>query len=418
MTRTDIIQAAFKVWGRELYKTTSLSDIARELKVSKPALYRHFKNKQELLDAMYGYYFDQYTGFVKEGFEKAIQTPDIMESMLILIRTLSEYYARHTDAFVFSLIRVYGSQDHGAMMEQLLSRGIDMRKLKRFEKYAAEYPSAIQLIVISMTFWNSHFCRFGKKAGEDPTEEAIQEVISSIEEKISAGLGLNKEQVEKLDFGRLEELVKSRKIEEADNGDLLKGVIAAVAEAGPWCVSMEMVARRSGLSKSSLYSHFKNKKDMIRQLFLTEFERIANHAKVGALLSAAPEEQFYLAIFSIADYLRSRPEILIAMDWLRTRKPEMGKPVPPRVFNIFSGIKIEALEQTADAEPPGADRTTQWILFLLVNTLMWWRRRLNLGSPQYDEKIQYDKAAFADLPDSSIRKLYRFLTLGIKGFQV
>jgi AcrR family transcriptional regulator len=42
---------------------------------------------------------------------------------------------------------------------------------------------------------------------------------------------------------------------------------------------MEMVARRSGLSKSGLYAHFKNKQDMLNRFFITEFTRIANYAK-------------------------------------------------------------------------------------------------------------------------------------------
>jgi AcrR family transcriptional regulator len=419
MTQQNIIETAFKVWGRELYRTTSLSDIACELKVSKPALYRHFKNKQELLDAMYKYYFDQYTESIREGFEKAVQTPDTLESLLIMTRIQAEYYARHIDAFIFSLIRVYGSREPGgSVLDQLQGRGIDMLRLKRFEKYAGEYPHAIQLAIASMTFWLSYFYKFTCKMGKVSTEEAIQETVSSVEEKISGGLGLNREQVENLDFARLEGLAAQREFENTEDGKLLKAVVSAVAETGPWDVSMELVARHSGLSKSSLYSHFKNKKDMIRQLFLTEFDRIANHAKSGAKLSAVPEEQFYLAIFSIADYLRSRPEILIAMDWLRTRKPEMGHSVPPRVFNIFSGIKIDALEQAADSKKSEHNRTTQWILFLLVNTLMWWPRRQSLGTVLCNENIHYDKAAFADMPNSSIRKLYRFLTLGIKGFQI
>ena len=52
MNQEDILQAAFLVWGREAYKKMSLSDVAQELAVTKPALYRHFRNKEALLEAM------------------------------------------------------------------------------------------------------------------------------------------------------------------------------------------------------------------------------------------------------------------------------------------------------------------------------------------------------------------------------
>jgi AcrR family transcriptional regulator len=38
MTKQDIIKAAFRAWGRELYQTMSLTQIADELNVTKPAL--------------------------------------------------------------------------------------------------------------------------------------------------------------------------------------------------------------------------------------------------------------------------------------------------------------------------------------------------------------------------------------------
>jgi AcrR family transcriptional regulator len=60
MNKTDIIEKALHVWGREMYKTTSLSRLAQALGVTKPALYRHFANKKALLDGIYGYYCDHY----------------------------------------------------------------------------------------------------------------------------------------------------------------------------------------------------------------------------------------------------------------------------------------------------------------------------------------------------------------------
>ena len=76
MTRQDIIKAALRVWGRELYQHTSLGDVARELGVSKTALYRHFTGKQELLEAMDEYFYDGYAGFLKPRCEAALRIPD------------------------------------------------------------------------------------------------------------------------------------------------------------------------------------------------------------------------------------------------------------------------------------------------------------------------------------------------------
>ena len=104
MTRDDIVKAAFKVWGRDLYRTTSLTQIARELKVSKPALYRHFKDKNALLDAMYVAYFDNCAAFIKEGCDQAVNAPSWQESYTLFMRTIADYYVRNRVAFVFQLV--------------------------------------------------------------------------------------------------------------------------------------------------------------------------------------------------------------------------------------------------------------------------------------------------------------------------
>ena len=48
MNKDDIISAAFRAWGREGYRKMSLTDVASELGVTKPALYRHFGDKERL----------------------------------------------------------------------------------------------------------------------------------------------------------------------------------------------------------------------------------------------------------------------------------------------------------------------------------------------------------------------------------
>jgi AcrR family transcriptional regulator len=151
MTNDDIIKAAFKVWGRDLYRTTSLAEIAQELGVSKPALYRHFNDKNALLDAMYTAFFDDCAAFIKAGCEEAENTASTQEANLILMRTVAEYYLRNKEAFIFSLIRVYNGRNRKNMAREFRERGInfELLALKRGESY----PSMMQLIMVTLFFF-------------------------------------------------------------------------------------------------------------------------------------------------------------------------------------------------------------------------------------------------------------------------
>jgi AcrR family transcriptional regulator len=400
------------VWERELYTNTSLSAVARELGVSKPALYRHFENKEALLKAMYGYFFDDYVAHVKPGLEQAMAAKDIRESMLVMIRVLTDYFARNKDLFIFALIEVYGNTEQKNTTLPMRERGLDMEAFNgNYSHMMKENPSRIQMISSTIIFWMASFHKEERKRGEAPGEEQIRSLIVSLEKWISVGLDLNRELIDRMDYERLEASVSGLSLGAIDDGDLIKAVVSVVAEEGPWNASMEMVARRSGLSKSGLYAHFKNKQDMMRQLFMTEFGRIIAFAGEGIRQSGVPEEQLYLGICSITSYLRQRPEILAALDWIRTRRLDLGRmdPPPPRFFNVFRNIKLSVEGWSGNKVPGEADGLladspedliSQWILFLILNMLMY----------------RPEGMAFADFPDSSIRALYRFITLGLKGY--
>jgi AcrR family transcriptional regulator len=440
MTKVDIIKAAFRVWGRELYHTTSLTQLARDLGVTKTALYRHFPHKQALLDDMHEWFFDDCAASIKADYDRAAAADDPVEGLLILGRAIARYYCLNMNAFIFSLVRVYGNRNHMFMADELARRGVDMRKL-RFSKYpycpgmeeGVLHPSLVQLAIITLMFWVGFLYRqrFDANSGETDNRdtasfsaESVEEAIVSMEEKILNGLGFNKDRIDSLNYQELEERIAGFVRGNIEDDGLYRAVAGAVAEAGPWDVSMEMVARRSGLSKSGLYAHFKNKQDMIRQFFWTEYERIIASADMGKSKSTEPEEQLYLAIIAIADYLRSMPEILLAFDRVRTRKLDLGFPDPPRFHQVFEGINLETPDAgcswTEDDTAKTRERISQWILFLIVNTLMRWsgedQPADSGGTPESGEGSS-GWSRFAGVKNSSFRILYRFIVLGIRGFE-
>jgi len=404
MTKDDILKAAFKVWGRDLYRTTSLTDIAHELGVSKPALYRHFKDKEALLDTMYTAYLDDCAAFIKNGCNEALNAPSSYDALLIMIRTIGEYFIRNREAFAFSLIQVYNNRDRRHIGDEFRVRGVDFGLLARKGGNSGQYPSKMQLIMSTLVYCIAQSYR-QEYRGDD-----LSQTMAQIEERIKKGMGLDAQRVASLDFQALEQRT-SVPLDETEDNALLRAVAGAVAEAGPWVASMEMVARRSGLSKSGLYAHFKNKQDMISQLFITEFLKIVNFARVQIETSEVHEEQLYLAIISIVEYLRSRPEILVAIDWIKTRGLGLGKEVPARLYKVIEGIKFEAIRMY--------DRhllvwAAQWILFMIVNTLALWPQEQEVMCAGQDiSKVLASNAA--KVPIESFRILFRFIALGLEG---
>ena len=407
MTKRDIVQAAFRIWGRGFYQNTSLTQLVRELGVSKPALYRHFPNKQALLDAMYTRFFDDCAASIRDGYERAAAAKDPAHALFIINRTLTEFYGRNAEAFVFSLIQVYGNREQGLMLEQLRSRGIDMGAFLPETPDAASSPALIQLITAASFFWIAHFHKAAHSLETALTDAQIEALLPLVEGKISRGLGLDAKQAASLDYEALERLVCGADFAYAEDDPLHRAVAKVVAEAGPWDVSMDMAAQRSGLSKSGLYAHYANRQDMLRRFFQVELERITAYTEAQMRKSAVPGERLYLVLIALANYFRSYPELLLTLDWLRTRRIEdLGMPERPRIYALFAETGLDAL-RPGDTFESSADRLPQWILFMVLNTLM----RYPSPSPTPTGL----EGRFSAVPNRCFRELYRFLAAGLPG---
>jgi AcrR family transcriptional regulator len=240
----------------------------------------------------------------------------------------------------------------------------------------------------------------------------VKAALDRVEGLVKKGLQMDGRKISALDFQRLEKQAAGFVGENKEDDALLKAVAEAVAEAGPWDASMEMVARRSGLSKSGLYAHFKNKQDMLAQLFIAEFSKIVNFAKAQIETTEAHDEQLYLAIISIVYYLRSRPEIFVAMDWIKTRQLDLGKAMPGRLYRIIRSIKLEPIRKY---DQHFIFWAAQWVLFMIVNTLALWPSRAGKYSATGTDEKAWTKSA-AEVPNESSRVLFRFISLGLEGF--
>ncbi|MDR2808695.1 MAG: TetR/AcrR family transcriptional regulator [Spirochaetaceae bacterium] len=395
MTKEDIINSAFHVWSKDLYQTTSLNTLAQALHISKPAIYRHFESKQAIMQAMYNYLFDNYAAAILPDYNHALQVSSSTEQYVIMSRAIVRFYLRNIDVFVFALIKVYANRHIKNMECYLLERGIDMRILQAPDK-TGEYPAVYQLTTATIIFLLAYFHKQRYVTGTVPSNEVIQNFMPFVERRITHGLNFDSKILDTLDYAALEKkVVPYTLVKPAEQEKLLNVVASIVAQCGPWNASMEAVAQASGLSKSSLYTHFKSKQDMLRQLFQTECNRIAHHAASSMTLSDKPEAQLYLALFSVIDYLGSRPEILISINWLRSKYIDLKSPLSMKFFQFFSSLICDNHSILADEE------YNHWIIFLIINTLICRPEEMHCST----------------LPNQSIRKLFRFICLGLDSWQ-
>ncbi|GAB1483281.1 hypothetical protein MASR2M78_20970 [Treponema sp.] len=401
MKQEDIIQAAFSVWGRETYRKMSLSDVATKLGVTKPALYRHFRNKEALLDAMRTDFFNRYSLCLKNIIQLASHPAPETERLLVVVTGLADYYARNRDDLIYAFVRIFGQADPDKLfIQELKARGILLEMLEGPHLKDPDTRAKSHFAIGTCFFGVAQFHMLHLAEQRLPTEAEIINLVENIRILVAEGFAFSRKDIESLDFAALEKIAKLTKEECKPGDDLLPAVASAVAEAGPWNASMELVARLSGLSKSGLYAHFKSKEDMLKRLFLSEFERIVALAEDRSSHSAIPLERLYLAMVAVTEYLRARPDVLVALDWVRVQRLELGTLIPEGLTELFSFLEVAPLHREKRIPELGLSVTIQWLLFLMVNMLMHSTHKNCNKDPQ----------------DGRLHNLYKCIVFGLRGW--
>ncbi|MDR1363767.1 MAG: TetR/AcrR family transcriptional regulator [Spirochaetaceae bacterium] len=412
MTKIEIIQAAFKVWGEDRYETTSLSTLSSALNVTKAALYHHFKNKDALLDAMYDTFFDSMSNCLRPYFEETLACAEhgaghheIVKAFLRINMEITSFFVSNPCYFIFALVNVHGNMSLvPSVFARMRERGIDFEKLKKIEEsinVKNTYPSLFHMIFSTSMCMMANSLRM-MRVKEQPAPGA-REITERASAFIRRGLGFSREKVYALNWEELEKAAAWRESIGGGGGRhkrIIKAIASVVAAVGPWAASMAMIAEKSGLSKSGLYAHFASKHDMLCQLFMGEFEDVIRHAQAVSRKSDVPEEQLYLAIRAIEGFLTSEPEFLAAISALKMRRIDFEKMArlkgargyQGRILQIFSCVKNASGEALID------ETMATVILFILTDMLI--RKPASLD--------------YKSIPNESFRIFYRFIALGIE----
>jgi AcrR family transcriptional regulator len=101
--KDKIIKAAFKTFTKKGYHTTTMDDIAKEVGVSKGALYQYYKNKKDLLNEIVLSYHAMFREVLKQAFEKQDTTQIAEEGSHALLK---KYRFHHE--MLFEVIAIAG----------------------------------------------------------------------------------------------------------------------------------------------------------------------------------------------------------------------------------------------------------------------------------------------------------------------
>ncbi len=133
-TRQEILSATLKLLSENNYSGISMGTIAKVCKITKPAIYYHFKNKQDLFEQLTLYIMEKVNGIVAEHtelsarvrltgicdslFKAAVQSPYVVSAYLTMITDPGFKYLHEVEEFIAQFDQL------NVAIIQIIKRGI------------------------------------------------------------------------------------------------------------------------------------------------------------------------------------------------------------------------------------------------------------------------------------------------------
>lgn len=332
-----VMLAAFRAWSQTYFTNTSLASVASRLGVSKAALYRHFESKAALITAMEEAYVSTFLGTVVAPLEErrherfADFVSEYFGRLLAFFYQRPEYYV----FFVIHLlkepvleephVREMFRRHRALLVNQLASFGC----LERGDPPVVERYLALFGIYWLVEAYRQHSeddgCSVfrGLALPGDPQDrkQAIDGAVEIALGGFVTGESLSQEAME-----RVERVAWIEAEEMLEPDRIFSAIEAVVGEVGFSGATVEKIAERIGMTKSSLYFYFRNKDEMFGKVVEREKEHFSSLLRGRFQHLHSLPEKLYALFVMIAAYSVNNPTQLTVLNWLRYRNVQIRSP--------------------------------------------------------------------------------------------
>lgn len=321
-TKELILDAAFSFFARPRFASFSMNELAAKVGISKPAIYRHFKNKEAVLEGMENRIVENLSFFLKE-----IGSQDKVLARKSLAN-LVDYFVANPCYINYFIAQISSTPNYEEMLfDKLYERDVSFVREGDRNVYLENFRS-------DMNRFSQHvFCGmsifFFVKSQEQIFKMGhISKLSENFGEKVVnllfGGLGSSTEPTdafhpEQISESRKKEIFNLCRIphetfpEENRIFTALASVIGKYKIPG---VTVERIAAELNMAKSSLYEYFDNKNQMVKCLINKELQLLETIIIENSAEAKNFTEYVYVLMASEMEYFSHRPSIIPICGWL------------------------------------------------------------------------------------------------------
>jgi len=288
--KQEILESAFRIWGSCRYINTSLSDLASDRNLTKQALYRYFPSKGKIESAMEETALAVYRQHAKA---LLLKLSDLKGDDFVRTYTGEnlKFVTDNHHYLGFLAYRYRGGKEGPEIVRQ------QMKEFSRIAQERAGIPAVGLRYLNSLTFMIVHRRVLMKK--DSPGWEDIW----------NDGFCSNAT-IRQPDYERILRDASAVNYDVFEEDPLMRAVFETVIEEAGNGITLGKVARKAGLTKSSLYNYWPGKEAMLRDVLSRQAALYGRIFGEFTNRYDRPEDRLFSYLGFTGTFLRRTPEIL------------------------------------------------------------------------------------------------------------
>ncbi len=344
-TKEKILECAFGLYEKPRMSGISLGEIAAKAGISKTAIFRHYKNKEELMEKMREKFFEAFALMISQLDDS--RKPYNLKGVERAVRCVFDFCQDYPNYLSYFL--------QESMSDELLTEGVNMVLLdnginvinedvfKDKKNYVAQnmVPSFFQQTLL-------HFLILAFCSMKDVVKiNDIERYKTKVSELIYSGLGKKKNPILPERKKELDEHCKLQLESDEKSNRFFNAFVQLMQDNRSSKITVEKIAAALGMAKSSIYSFFANKNDYLMNMLFQETERVCAILKEKSAAAKNTDEAIYIMMRTQANYFALRPQVIMLHGYFIFQEavlaPEDAKTFEKKAAELFKSISLEGI---------------------------------------------------------------------------
>ncbi len=373
-TKEKILECAFGLYEKPRMSEISLSEIAAKAGISKTAIFRHYKNKEDLMEKMRERFFEAFALMISQLDDS--RKPYNLKGVEKAVRCVFDFCKNYPNYLSYFL--------QESLSDELLTEGVNLVLLdnginvinedvfKDKKNYVAQnmVPSFFQQTLLHFLILAYCSMKSFVKIND------IERYKTKVSELIYSGLGRKKNPLSEERKKELDERCKLQLENDEKSNRFFNAFVQLMQDNRSSKITVEKIAAALGMAKSSIYSFFANKNDYLMNMLFQETERVCAILKEKLAAAANPDEAVYIMMRTQANYFALRPQVIMLHGYFIFQEaalaPEDAKAFEKKAAELFKSISIGGIAPAAFDFPVNDNSAlfVKWVSGLTVGFML------------------------------------------------